>query len=210
MSRSSTTGERAPFLNDEESCGQLKEADGEHPVFAAPSRRDRLSWFGYCFHAGMLIINIAWFAANVLNSPPAPILNSTTGNDKPLKLIKGPGPIFMEPLDAPIEYNTIRWTLPIGKRSAFTSFDREVADEAWSTRGVSANQGWLKIPKEDLAGMNETSVEFKDGKGSLLAMDVFHQLHCLNYIRKKMDPYKDSYPIIEEDAQIHPLYHIRE
>lgn len=61
---------------------------------------------------------------------------------------------------------------------------------------------------EELAAIGETSVEFKDGSGHLVGMDVFHQLHCLNYLRKKLDGYKEGYPEIPEDEQIPPRYHI--
>lgn len=60
---------------------------------------------------------------------------------------------------------------------------------------------------EELASIRETSVEFKSG-GHLVGMDVFHQLHCLNYLRKKLDGYKEGYPNIPEDEQIPPRFHI--
>ncbi|KAK6222399.1 hypothetical protein QIS74_04101 [Colletotrichum tabaci] len=116
-------------------------------------------------------------------------------------------PNYAEPQDAPIEVNTVRWGLPIGKRTNFTSFDPEVADAAWATRGISHHQGWLKMSTEELASIRETSVEFKSG-GHLVGMDVFHQLHCLNYLRKKLDGYKEGYPNIPEDEQIPPRFHI--
>lgn len=55
--------------------------------------------------------------------------------------------------------------------------------------------------------MGETSVEFHDGSGYLLYMDVFHQLHCLNYLRKKLEPWKSSYPSIPSDENFPEAYH---
>lgn len=49
-------------------------------------------------------------------------------------------------------------------------------------------------------------VGFADGSGYLLGMDVFHQLHCLNYLRKKTILYNDIYPesaVDEIPANIH-------
>lgn len=68
-------------------------------------------------------------------------------------------------------------------------------------------EGWLRMSTEELASIGETSVDFKNG-GHLVGMDVFHQLHCLNYLRKKMDGYKEAYPDIAEDEQIPPRFHI--
>ncbi|EMD84700.1 hypothetical protein COCHEDRAFT_1067480, partial [Bipolaris maydis C5] len=112
-----------------------------------------------------------------------------------------------EPKDAPIEWKAIRWNLPAGKRSNFTSFDREVADAAWKTRDIGPNQGWLKVSKEDLDAMGESSVEFNDGSGYLMYMDVFHQLHCLNYLRKKLDPWKADYLSVPSDGNFPERYH---
>ena len=39
--------------------------------------------------------------------------------------------------------------------------------------------GNIKVQKEDLKSMGDTSVAFADGSGYLVTVDVFHQLHCL-------------------------------
>lgn len=56
--------------------------------------------------------------------------------------------------------------------------------------------------------MNQTSVQFSDGRGYLFGLDVFHQLHCLNYLRKKTVFYNHLYP--DMDEEIPAKYHIRE
>jgi hypothetical protein len=56
--------------------------------------------------------------------------------------------------------------------------------------------------------MGQSSIEFSDGSGYLYGMDVFHQLHCLDYLRKKTILYHDLYPEVEEDADIPMAYHI--
>lgn len=55
--------------------------------------------------------------------------------------------------------------------------------------------------------MGESSVEFNDGSGYLMYMDVFHQLHCLNYLRKKLDPWKADYLSVPSDGNFPERYH---
>jgi hypothetical protein len=71
--------------------------------------------------------------------------------------------------------------------------------------------GWLKIPQEKVNAMDQSSVQFRDGSGYFFGMDVFHQLHCLNYLRKKTVLYNHLYPSEGEgeDQQIPPEFHIR-
>jgi hypothetical protein len=69
--------------------------------------------------------------------------------------------------------------------------------------------GWLKVPQEKVDQMGQSSVKFHDGSGYFFGMDVFHQLHCLNYLRKKSILYSHLYPADDEDEQIAPEFHIR-
>ncbi|KAK2601500.1 hypothetical protein N8I77_010947 [Diaporthe amygdali] len=140
------------------------------------------------------IFNTVWFGANLLHTNS--FGKSSIG-----------GPTLVEPKEAPIETVKVRWDLPAGKRSDFTSYDRAVADAAWASRGLGESQGWLKVSKEDLDAMGETSVEFEDGSGYLMYVDVFQQLHCLNYLRKKLDPWKASYPSVGSDSTFPEGYH---
>lgn len=51
----------------------------------------------------------------------------------------------------------------------------------------------IRVSKEDLDKINRTSVPLNDAKGGYLAtLDVFHEIHCLNEIRKQV--YRDDYP----------------
>jgi hypothetical protein len=47
--------------------------------------------------------------------------------------------------------------------------------------------GFVMATSEQMKKMNVTSVEAKDGSGSLVTLDVFHQLHCL----VRLPPYID-------------------
>jgi hypothetical protein len=59
--------------------------------------------------------------------------------------------------------------------------------------------------------MDQASVQFHDRSGYFFGMDVFHQLHCLNYLRKKTVLYNHLYPSETEveDQQVPPEFHIR-
>lgn len=66
------------------------------------------------------------------------------------------------------------------------------------------------MPKTKVDLMNQSSIEFADGSGYLFGLDVFHQLHCLDFLRKKTVLYHPSYPVVEEDEDIPVAYHIGE
>lgn len=57
------------------------------------------------------------------------------------------------------------------------------------------------MTKEELEKINRTSVPLADGSGDYLgALDVYHQLHCLKYIRHYVRGYemeKTNVPVIE-------------
>lgn len=57
--------------------------------------------------------------------------------------------------------------------------------------------------------MGEESIPFSDGSGYFFGMDVFHQLHCLDYIRRKSIMYHHLYPSTAEEEDVPPQYHIR-
>lgn len=67
----------------------------------------------------------------------------------------------------------------------------------------------MKVHKTEVDLMDVKSIQFHDGSGYLYGMDVFHQLHCLNYLRKKTILYHDMYPPTAEDEQVPPEHHIR-
>jgi Mycotoxin biosynthesis protein UstYa len=71
--------------------------------------------------------------------------------------------------------------------------------------------GWLEVSQEKVDLMVQPSVEFRDGNGYFFGVDIFHQLHCLNYLRKKTVLYNHLY-LSEgevEDEQVPPGFHIR-
>ncbi|KAI0160421.1 hypothetical protein GGR57DRAFT_499107 [Xylariaceae sp. FL1272] len=149
----------------------------------------------YFVHIVFVLINVTWFTANVQYKRAT---------------CTGGGGTTYEPAGAPYTEEFTVYQLPIGQKSKYTTLDRKVADEAWMDITMRDSLGWLKIPQEKVDVMNQSSVEFRDGSGYFFGMDVFHQLHCLNYLRKKTVLYNHLYPSEGEgeDQQIPPEFHI--
>ncbi|KAJ6442617.1 GTP:AMP phosphotransferase, mitochondrial [Purpureocillium lavendulum] len=75
----------------------------------------------------------------------------------------------------------------------FKGLPRPELDEAWNKLlGPTA----VRVSKEDLDRINRTSVPLLDGSGYMAGLDVYHQLHCLRYVRRYL--HKDYYNMTEE------------
>ncbi|KXS99625.1 hypothetical protein AC578_9936 [Pseudocercospora eumusae] len=101
-----------------------------------------------------------------------------------------------EVVDAPRTSITRTWNLTLGKVSDFTSFDPAVADAAWADISLPAH-GWVKISEQQmsrLGKLSSSSVKAADGSGYLALLETFHQIHCLDYLRKTNILYADIYP----------------
>lgn len=162
MSHRSSVAEEVPFL-DSDSSTSTKEGLQNTVVSGRKSRWRVCSiWL---LHLLLIFTNTVFFAANIMNNTVKAhgaghrknesIKPNYAGTSLPTSLcsvacVKTIWPRCSsfhwrkeilrcpaEPQDAPIEVNTVRWGLPIGKRTNFTSFDPEVADAAWATRGIS-------------------------------------------------------------------------
>ncbi|RYP66111.1 hypothetical protein DL769_006108 [Monosporascus sp. CRB-8-3] len=55
------------------------------------------------------------------------------------------------------------------------------------------------VSAEELHKLNRTSIEI-EGQGYLASLGVFHQLHCLNYLRRYM--YRENYTIREDEHTV--------
>lgn len=148
----------------------------------------------YTFHLLFLIINVLWAFTNLHYRN-----TDSTGHGTPY-----------EPWDAPLQEQYSQYQLPLGEKSVYTTFDRSVADPAWHSISMKDGLGWLKVPQEKVEAMDQSSVQFHDRSGYFFGMDVFHQLHCLNYLRKKTVLYNHLYPSETEveDQQVPPEFHI--
>ncbi|KAF3765276.1 hypothetical protein M406DRAFT_350927 [Cryphonectria parasitica EP155] len=198
--RASSSEEAAPFLDDPEA----PLAPGCHKEAAAlGSLKGRLLVRGIAISKSILWLNILLSIANaawtIVNLQPRHGSRSSSGRPR--------GGIY-EATGAPMSLVNSTWNLPIGTRSPFTDLDPAVADAAWATVNMGGKQGWLKVPKAKVDLMDQSSIEFADGSGYLFGMDVFHQLHCLDFLRKKTVLYHPFYPVVEEDEDIPVAYHI--
>ncbi|KAF2010396.1 hypothetical protein BU24DRAFT_454773 [Aaosphaeria arxii CBS 175.79] len=59
----------------------------------------------------------------------------------------------------------------------------------------------IRASKEDMDRMNRTSIPLEDGSGYFVTLDVYHQLHCLKYIRHSIHP--EYYTINESNKEEH-------
>jgi len=75
---------------------------------------------------------------------------------------------------------------------------RPELDDAWNKLlGPSA----IRVDGEVLDKINRTSVPLLDGSGFMVGLDVYHQLHCVKYIRKFIHP--EYYNITEPNVSQH-------
>ncbi|KAI9814386.1 MAG: hypothetical protein M1827_003242 [Pycnora praestabilis] len=70
---------------------------------------------------------------------------------------------------------------------------RPELDSAWKELLRPAN---IRVSSDMVAEANKTSIPLADGSGYYAILDVYHQLHCLKYIRHYIydDYYKDTEP----------------
>ncbi|KAI3324584.1 hypothetical protein HD806DRAFT_493002 [Xylariaceae sp. AK1471] len=75
--------------------------------------------------------------------------------------------------------------LQLGEYSPYTSDYGPEVDSLWDEITAPPGKvGMIVVSKEELASHNLTSTRLSDGSGYLATIDVFHQLHCLDMLRK--------------------------
>ncbi|OAQ76521.1 hypothetical protein VFPBJ_08881 [Purpureocillium lilacinum] len=77
--------------------------------------------------------------------------------------------------------------------NSFKGPPRPELDEAWNKLLGPTS---IRVSKETLDRINRTSVPLLDGSGYMAGLDVYHQLHCLRYVRRYL--HKDYYNMTEE------------
>lgn len=101
-----------------------------------------------------------------------------------------------------VKYETVRYNLTPLVEGPFVGYGDEV-DKAWDS--IANDMGDQMISEEELnrLGLPKNSLKVKDPKtgkeGYRAAVEVFHQLHCLNLLRQYV--YKDYYVNIYSDIQ---------
>ncbi|KAJ4856507.1 hypothetical protein T069G_09875 [Trichoderma breve] len=91
------------------------------------------------------------------------------------------------PAESAIEYKTVVFTGGLhGDRSAYQGYSEEV-NERWNS--LFNEIGISQIPAAMAARLpNATTPTAHDPKQYMVELDVFHQLHCLNFMRKIVYP----------------------
>ncbi|KAF8812984.1 hypothetical protein BYT27DRAFT_7181937 [Phlegmacium glaucopus] len=109
-----------------------------------------------------------------------------------------------------IEYSTVRFNGSLDFPSPYRGFPTAALDQAWD-RITTNNSLWpIRISDEDLKKINKSgrpsNVKYKeiDGGGNMGSIEVFHQLHCLNMLRKST--YPNEYPEIQELWNTRPKF----
>ncbi|KAJ7694807.1 hypothetical protein B0H17DRAFT_1056873 [Mycena rosella] len=99
----------------------------------------------------------------------------------------GPGTVY-SPAEEAIEYGTTSYA--IGQNERFRIPPSPQLDEAWNNL---YNFGISQIPKSQAVLLpNKTHPIPGDEENYIVELDVFHNLHCLNMIRKRI--HSDYYP----------------
>jgi len=80
-----------------------------------------------------------------------------------------------------VEWETQFFDVDIGHRaSPYTGPPSYELDLAWHKLFANSN---LRISNEEMDTMDQKSVPFADGSGYWVNLDVYHQLHCLKFLR---------------------------
>ncbi|KAI1092134.1 hypothetical protein F5B19DRAFT_233864 [Rostrohypoxylon terebratum] len=104
--------------------------------------------------------------------------------------------------DEPLALRRQRFVL--SENSPYAGPPSEGIDKSWAKLLDHIN---LRASDKELASSNQTSVQLPGGRGSLVWMDVSHQLHCVKYLRQWI--YRDHYhPEVGPVETPHWLLHV--
>ncbi|TFK42241.1 hypothetical protein BDQ12DRAFT_762509, partial [Crucibulum laeve] len=112
------------------------------------------------------------------------------------------------PAQASLEYEVKSFTAGREHKTIYQGLSDDV-DRAW---GELYNHTLLKIPKNEAALLPNKTYPIKDEPGYYLAgLDVFHQLHCLNNVRRALHrEYYVNDTHLDEDHVSHCIDSIRQ
>ncbi|KAF8873604.1 hypothetical protein CPB84DRAFT_1737235 [Gymnopilus junonius] len=97
-------------------------------------------------------------------------------------------PLIYSPADSVIEYEVKSFTPGREQKTIYQGLSDE-ADHAW---GELYNHTFMKIPRNEAVLLPNKTYPIKDDPGYYLGgLDVFHQLHCLNNVRRAL--HRDHY-----------------
>jgi len=155
-----------------DTCSDLDSAE-ESPLHGLPQSQQRSR-----FRILKWILHTILFSCNIL-------LFVWISSREPAQNCHSRDTFHTPSLDA-IEYRQDNWNLSLGSVTPYTAPPGPEVDALWDqiTANPHGNVDGLYIPKKDLPRIRKTSVTSPDGGSYLAVMNVFHQLHCLNHLRK--------------------------
>jgi len=136
-----------------------------------------------------LLLNLSWTSFlfwKTLHLPPA---HSTKNPSLP----KHPDLIYSPARDV-VEYLAVNSNITIDASNIFMGKPRPEQTLAWENITKWRN---IAVSKEDLDIINRTSIELADGSGYMATLEVFHHVHCLDFIR--MYIFRDYYDTHENE-----------
>ncbi|PVH78108.1 hypothetical protein DL98DRAFT_590632 [Cadophora sp. DSE1049] len=112
---------------------------------------------------------------------------------------KGPFPLVYTPAQEAISPEAKILSVKINQTSnIFNAEPSPKVDEAWSSLFQYAN---IRITKEEVQRLGRPSVALSDGSGDYFGtLDVYHQLHCLKYIRQYV--HQDYYSVRDTNVPV--------
>ncbi|KAI9658361.1 MAG: hypothetical protein M1821_002494 [Bathelium mastoideum] len=103
------------------------------------------------------------------------------------------------PAQSAVRYKSYVFNAAPNLTSPYVGESRPQLDKAWHELLQHTN---MRVSKEDLERVNRTSIPLGNGGGFYGEMAVFHELHCLKFLRQAfhMDYYGDRFGDIEKET----------
>ncbi|KAF2678695.1 hypothetical protein K458DRAFT_422929 [Lentithecium fluviatile CBS 122367] len=161
--------EEAPFLVDDEKGSEISVGHVRGPPSSA--RRRFPSSLNIVLFVLIVLSNGAWWIS----------INSRSAQESESSCIRPQ--LVWSPGTAAIEYERVVLNRSIESENVFAGKRTKAMDEAWAEL---IKPMALKISKEELERLGETSISFRDGSGFLAEMAVFHELHCVKHLREHL------------------------
>ena len=165
-------------LDDLDLSAALKSEITSSQSFSSPARRSSLRWL-WLMHAILLSTSLILFTL------AATVRSSTLKHVREFSA--------WSPADTAIRYDQIKYNITT-KGNRFVGAGPEV-DRAWREISYDVGDQWVSETDISRLGMPETSLKVNHPQtgeeGYRVGMEVFHQLHCINLLRRVT--YKDYY-----------------
>ncbi|KAJ4417584.1 hypothetical protein N0V82_006057 [Gnomoniopsis sp. IMI 355080] len=173
-------GEEGGDGDSESSSTLLGEKSNEQSTF----RRNagRLVWL---LHIALLAVNITWWLNWNTSAHPA-------DSHSPLP-------------QKNIEYEWSDFNVSLVMDDPFIQPWNDVSNKAWMDLTEGGNMGSV-VSNEWMKKAGYESVEMGDGEGQWVFLEIYHDLHCLSYLRKVI--YNSTNGLITDDSDPFFKYHV--